>query len=319
MEKRVSLVLGSMTFGEQIFGMDVFQVIDAFLKRGYREIDTAYVYNEGRSEKLIGKSLKKCSSSEISVSTKVNPRITGKLDGNAVHDQLEESLLRLGIEKVKTLYLHFPDPQTPIESALEACAELYEAGKFSELGLSNFPAWLVADVYYKCQSHGWMLPKVYQGLYNPLSRKAETELNQALDYFGMRFYAFNPLAGGLLTNKYHDLNESIKKGRFTYRPNYQDRYWKKSFFDAVGHIRKKCEEIDLTIVEAAYRWLIWHSMLDSERGDAVIIGASRLEQFIQNMDAVKKGPLPDEICKVMDEAWEISKVDAPEYFKFYTP
>ncbi len=64
--------------------------------------------------------------------------MTGRLDKYAVLTQLNTSLDRLGLDKVDTLYLHFPDPDTPVESALEGCAQLYDEGKFGELGLSNF-------------------------------------------------------------------------------------------------------------------------------------------------------------------------------------
>lgn len=317
--KSLNLILGTMTFGEQIFGEDVTAMTNCFLDHGYQELDTAYVYNNGECEQLLGKSLKGIKRDTYQISTKVNPRITGKLDGSAVLAQANESLRRLNLKYVDTLYLHFPDPDTPVESALEACAQLYHEGKFKRLGLSNFPAWLVGEVYNICDKHGWMLPAVYEGLYNPLSRHAERELNKALDYYGMAFYAFNPLAGGLLTNKYSGKDRILKAGRFTNRPNYQQRYWKDSYFEAIDQIKKTCEKYEMNIIEASYRWLANHSMLNAQRGDAIIIGASRLEQLEQNMAAIQKGTLPEEIVSVIESAWKICKADAPEYFKYYEP
>lgn len=317
MDKGINLILGTMTIGEQLFGEDVENMVKCFLSHGFKELDTAFVYNEGQCEQLLGSTLRKLDRNSFEVSTKVNPRITGKLDREAVLFQLNESLLRLGVENVDTLYLHFPDLHTPVESALEACAQLYDEGKFRKLGLSNFPAWLVSEVFNVCQFHGWMLPKVYEGLYNPLSRHAERELDEALSFYGMKFYAYNPLAGGMLTNKYSGKDREIKEGRFTNRPNYQKRYWKESYFTAVDCIKEVCNCYKIDIVEAAYRWLAYHSMLKAERGDAIIVGASRLQQLKQNMETIKKGKLPEEIVKVINDSWEISRVDAPEYFKFY--
>lgn len=314
---KVSLILGTMTFGEQIFDEKATEMIQYFLNQGYNELDTAYVYNEGKSELLIGEALKTIDREKLKLSTKVNPRITGKLDADAVYMQMKESLERLGVESVDTYYLHFPDLNTPIDSALKACADLYSEGRFKELGLSNFPAWLVAEVYYKCKMNGWMLPTVYEGLYNPLSRKAETELNRCLDNFGIRFNAYNPLAGGMLTNKYDKFENAPTTGRFTYRPNYQNRYWKKSYFDAAALLKEICEKHGITIIEATYRWLAYHSMLNGERGDAIIIGASRLEQLQQNIATLQAGELPEELQNAFHKAWEISRTDAPEYFKFY--
>ena len=317
-ENSIALVLGTMTIGEQIFGSDVKDMIQSFLSSGYRELDTAYVYNSGECERLLGEVLRGLRRESFEIATKVNPRITGKLNREAVLTQANESLARLGVQAVDTLYLHFPDPNTPVESALEGCAQLYEEGKFRRLGLSNFPAWLVAEVHHICEKNGWMLPEVYEGLYNPLSRFAERELNQALTYYGMCFYAYNPLAGGMLTDKYSGKEHKLKEGRFTNRPNYQKRYWKDSYFMAVEHIREACIDCDINIVDASYRWLAYHSMLTGNRGDAIIVGASRIAQLNQNINTLSQGKLPGKVVTAIEDAWEICRSDAPEYFRYFS-
>ncbi len=317
MDNNIKLILGTMTFGERIFGDDVGKIIDLFLQSGYRELDTAFVYNGGESERLLGQALASMDRDRFKIATKVNPRITSRLDYDAVLSQCTESLARLRLDSVDILYLHFPDPDTPLESALKACAELQENGKFKELGVSNFPAWLVAETCHICDSHGWIRPTVYEGLYNPLSRFAERELDRALDYYGMRFYAYNPLAGGMLTDKYSGSDRTLKEGRFLTRPNYQGRYWKDSYFSAVDRVKAVCAKFEINIVEATYRWLAFHSMLKAERGDGILIGVSKISQLQQNMGAIEKGPLPSDIVNAFEEAWEICRPDAPEYFKYY--
>ena len=312
----VKLVLGTMTFGESVFLPDVGTFINEFLDAGYDELDTAYVYNEGNCERMLGEVLPALNR-PYKIATKVNPRISGKLDGEAAYKQVNESLARMNIPSVDTVYLHFPDPATPVISVLEAMADLHAQGKFKELGLSNFPAWMVADVWHICDEHGWVKPTVFEGIYNPLTRKAEIELNDCLNAFGMRFYAYNPLAGGLLTGRYAQFEDAPTDGRFTHRPNYQKRYWKKSYFDAVSIIREAAEKYDITCIEAVYRWLSYHSMLDGSRGDAIIIGASRLNHLKQNLETVKAGPLPEEVVKAFEQAWKVTKGDSPEYFTLY--
>ena len=238
----MKLILGTMTFGEQLFENDVVDIMKFYLEFGYNEIDTAYVYNNGKCEELIGLCVDQLKPTNIKIATKVNPRITGKLDGDAVRVQFPESLRRMGVDKVDTLYLHFPDRNTPVESALEACNEFYIEGKFKELGLSNFPAWLVAYVYHISKERGWVLPTVYEGVYNPLARNAERELNECLNAYHMRFNAYNPLAGGMLTNKYKNFEDTPSYGRFTNRPNYQNRYWKSSYFDGIRIVKEFCEK-----------------------------------------------------------------------------
>ncbi|MDO5309843.1 MAG: aldo/keto reductase [Planctomycetia bacterium] len=316
-DARVGLVLGTMTFGESVFSPDVEEMLRTFFQAGYRELDTAYVYNNGECERLLGQALKSFSDTSIRVSTKVNPRISGKLDADAAYKQLNESLERLQLESVDTFYLHFPDPKTPVRSVLEACGALHREGKFRELGLSNFPAWLVADVYWQCKENGWVLPTVYEGVYNPLSRAAERELNDALNYFGLRFYAYNPMAGGMLTGRYKNFCDAPTDGRFTHRPNYQQRYWKESYFQAVESLDEVCQSHGLTLVSATYRWLVHHSMLNGSRGDAIIIGASKKSHLEQNIAAAQDGALPEDVVTAFQIAWRMCQQDSPEYFRFY--
>ena len=286
-----------------------------FLETGNVELDTAYVYNAGDTEKYLGDILPKIDS-KYYLATKVHPRITGKLDRVTILMEFNESLSRMNRDKVDLLYFHFPDGKTPIDEALDTIAELYEQGKVKELGLSNFPAWQVVDIWHKCEAYGCPRPTVYQGMYNALCRNVEPELFPAIRSLGMRFYAFNPLAGGLLTGKHMQDEKLEGDGRFARLKSYRDRYWKQSYFDAIGEIKKACEAENIPMAEAAYRWLVSHSMIKSELGDGILLGASRIEQMEQNMVAVTKGELPQSILDAMDSAWEIAKPDSPAYFKF---
>ncbi|NLZ95171.1 MAG: aldo/keto reductase, partial [Bacteroidales bacterium] len=233
----------------------------------------------------------------------------------AVNMQFTESLSRLSSNYLDLLYFHFPDMETQAEKALEACNILYQQGKIKEFGLSNFPAWKVVDLWHICDRNNWLKPTVYQGLYNGLSRKVECELFEVVKNYRMRFYAYNPLAGGFLTGKYSSYSKKPSLGRFTYRPGYKDRYWKPSFFKAIKVIEKECKKNRIPIAEAAYRWLAFHSMLDFSRGDAIVIGASKLEQLQQNIQSLAGGPLPVNVVEAFSSAWEISKADSPEYYR----
>lgn len=312
----MKLILGTMTFGESVFMPEVREFINAFLDAGYDELDTAYVYNEGSCEMFLGEVLPSLDR-PFKICTKVNPRITGKLDAEAAYKQLPESLERMNLSSVETVFLHFPDPATPVESVLSAMADLHDQGKYRELGLSNFPAWMVAEVWHNCDKHGWVLPTVYEGVYNPLTRGAEVELNDCLNHYGLRFYAYNPTVGGMLTGKYKSVDEAPTDGRFTHRPGYQGKYWKKSNFDALDVIREAVAPHNMTMIEATYRWLAYHSMLSNERGDAILIGASKLNHLKQNMETVKAGPLPEDVVKAFDKAWEVCRGDSREYFTLY--
>jgi len=142
---------------------------------------------------------------------------------------------------------------------LKTINELHKEGKVKELGLSNYSSWQVVDIVRICQQNNYILPTVYQGMYNAITRDVERELFPALRKFKIRFYAFNPLAGGLLSGKYHNMEEKPSEGRFALKPMYLDRYWKKSYFDALDIIKKSCDKHGISIAEASFQWLTSHS------------------------------------------------------------
>ena len=310
----MKIILGTMNFGPQLDLEGSRMMTESFLKTGFNELDTAYVYNGGDTERYLGEILPK--QEGYYLATKVHPRITGKLDRETILMEFAESLKRMKRDSVDLLYFHFPDCKTPIDEALQTVKELYEQGKIKELGLSNYPAWQVIDIAYKCDKIGCPRPMVYQGMYNALCRNVEPELFPAIRSLGMRFYAFNPLAGGMLTGKHQHFEDAPEPGRFARLESYRKRYWKQSYFDAVDEIRKVCDMEGIPMVEAAYRWLCNHSCLDATKGDGILLGASKITQLGQNMAAAQKGELPQGILDAMDAAWEIAKPDSPAYFKF---
>lgn len=311
-------VFGAMNIGQQVFGEGAVGMLRAFREAGGVEVDAAYVYNDGACEEILGECLERFEPGSFSVATKANPRVTGRLDRESVVMQLEGSLARLGLGSVDVFYLHFPDRSTSLESALEGCADLYERGLFRELGLSNFPLTLAEEAASLCDGLGCPRPTVYEGVYNALSRKAERELLPALDRLGMRFRAYNPLAGGMLTGKYRDFGVEPSEGRFALRAkSYRGRYWKRSYFEAVSLVAEACEGEQIPVAEAALRWLANHSALSEDRGDGVIVGASRLSQLEQNLASLAKGPLPEPVLAAFEAAWGLTERDAPEYYRFY--
>jgi len=304
-----------MNFGPQVDLINSRLMVDRFLNAGYCEIDTAYVYNGGDSERFLAAALSEEKCFNARVATKVNPRVSGRLDAQSVRLQILESLDRLKCDSVDTLYLHFPDPNTSVDETLLACAELHAEKKFSRLGLSNFAAWEVVDIWHRCDRNGWPKPQVYQGLYNAISRNVEHELIPALRRLGMSFYAYNPLAGGILTGKYRDFQSAPTPGRFTVRPNYRDRYWKETVFEAMSVLTEVCQRAELPLASAAFRWLACHSQLDAAQGDGILLGASNVPQLETNLDAFRQSGLLDDVCVAFDHAWEIVASDSPSYFR----
>jgi aflatoxin B1 aldehyde reductase len=303
-----------MTFGEQVDEATADRMLALFLERGYREIDTAHKYTGGASEEILGRLLTPERRSRVFLATKAHPLGVGALAPEPLARQVETSLQRLRTDHVDLLYLHAPDAKTAIESTLEACDELFRAGKFRELGLSNYAAWQVADICHLCGRNGWVVPSVYQGRYNAITRDVEGELFPALRRFGLRFYAYNPLAGGFLTGRYRQIDEPPKEGRFVIKSSYRERFWNRSYFDALEVLREAAAREDLAMVPVALRWLLRHSRLKGACGDGVILSASSLAQWENNLDSLG-GDLPEGLREAADRAWDRARQDCPSYFK----
>jgi aflatoxin B1 aldehyde reductase len=312
----VAPILGTMTFGGQVSAADAARIVGLYLDSGYRDLDTAYVYGEGRTEEVLGAALRGRDRATFTVASKVHPMVHGDLRLESIRAQLESSLRRLGLDSVDLLYLHHPDLATPMETTLEACQRLHEAGLFRALGMSNYAAWQVADAWHVASRRGWIQPTVYQGMYNALTRDVDRELFPCIRALGIRFTAYNPLAGGLLTNRYRAVGEVPGSGRFGPEAKaYRDRYWKESYFQALDRIREACDGTGMPVAQGALRWLLHHSRLAGVRGDAVIIGGSSVEHIALNLEAWSGGALAPAAVVAFDEAWDTARPSCPKYFR----
>ncbi|XP_055515206.1 aflatoxin B1 aldehyde reductase member 2-like [Leucoraja erinacea] len=321
MAARPLTLLGTMEFGRRADAEQSALMVKAFTERGHVELDGAFMYAEGRTEQIIG-SLEL--GPAVKIATKVNPWDGKTLKADSVRCQFKTSLERLQRKSVEILYLHAPDHETPVEETLAACQELYKQGKFKELGLSNYTSWEVAEIYSICKHNNWILPTVYQGMYNAITRQIEVELIPCLRYLGMRFYAYNPLAGGLLTGKYQfeDKFEKQPTGRFfgnNWAEAYRNRYWKEHHFRAIDLVKKAIDETygcgKTSLTSAALRWIYHHSKLQGDLGDGVILGNSSLEQLQQNLTASEEGPLASSVVDAFNEGWKLVAHDCPNYFR----
>ncbi len=309
-------ILGTMTFGDQVDQSNAQAILDLYVDSGSYELDTAYQYCEGRTETMLGALLPGEKREKFFIASKVHPWNDHGLQPEQVKTQLTEILRRLGSSYLDLLYLHSPDLDTPIEQTLLACFELYQQGKFKTFGLSNFAAWQVAEVVELCRRNGWMEPQVYQGMYNALTRDVERELFPCLRNYGMRFYAYNPLAGGLLTGKYKSFEQLPDRGRFVDRSGYQPRYWKKEYFGVLQQLDEACAESGLSQTQAAMGWLQQHSKMQAESGDGIILGVSKIEHLSTNLIACAQAPLDASLLEVYDRGWDLIR---PNCFRYFRP
>ncbi|KII89013.1 hypothetical protein PLICRDRAFT_593148 [Plicaturopsis crispa FD-325 SS-3] len=331
----LNVVMGAMTFGEsgkenaKVTDLkDIEAILDVFQAHGHDEVDTARYYCGGTSEEYLGKI--DWRTRGLKLETKLYPDIAYRaVMPTAVISHSPEDLrkyLGVSLKALKTedkpleiWYLHGPDRSTPYEDTLKGVNDLYKEGHFKRFGLSNFMSWEVAEIVGICKANGYVQPTVYEGLYNAVQRNVEPELFPCLRKFGIAFYAFSPLGGGFFTGRYKAIDDAAdgKSRFFAQGPTGQssrNTYWNEPYFKAVASTRAVAEVHGLTLGEIALRWLSHHSLLKRELGDAVIIGASGLKHVEQNLADLEKGPLPEEVVKVLDEALLSVKPFAAKYF-----
>ena len=291
-------------------------LLQAFADVGGEELDTSRVYQNGNCEAVIGRVP---AGRALRVGTKYHPSVEG---GPVV--QMEETLQALQRESVAIYYLHMPSTEIDLEDTLAEIDQCHAAGQFEEFGLSNFPAWQVVEVAQYCHRKGYVMPTVYQGVYNALNRTAEYELVPVLRNYGIRYYTHGSLASGFLTGKYSRGVAPVKGvDRFAQSRRirqYEERYLHRGeMFAALDEIIEAAAELGVTTLEAAVRWTQHHSAVDGSLGDAVLIGVSRVEQLEPIMTAARSGPLPDEAVMAFERASEHVKMKSEYYLQYPYP
>jgi len=305
-----------MTFGHggRISAPDaVGNLIYTFNKLGHKEIDTARIYLDGETEKCLASAGISCDN-KFDIATKVYPLKPGDHQEEKLKTTFKLSLTTLKTNSVQLFYLHAPDRATPFEETLKAVNDLHVAGHFKEFGLSNYRSWEVCHIWHICKEKGYILPTVYQGMYNMLTRDVEKELMSCLRALGIRFYAYNPLCGGLLSGNYNfDTHSNRYAGESTMAVRYRQRYWYQPYFKAIERLKGVAEKHSLSLIEVALRWMVHHSTLQAN--DGVIIGATAIAHVEENIAALAKGPLPKEIVDEAEEAWKTTKEFCENYWR----
>lgn len=253
-------------------------------------LDTAYYYGNTKTEEVLGSLLN--GRDDIKIATKANPWYMndftngklGRLGGIYLENQLNTSLKNLRVKSVECLYLHCPDYETNIYETINKCDELWRKERFNHLGISNYSKDQLIKIFDICDKYEFVKPKYYQGMYNVICRKVE-EIFPIIEEEKMIFWAYNPLAGGLLTGKYRGANlNSVGNSRFKDNQIYQNIFWKKEILNSLVDYwqlgdNNKC-------IETAYQWLNKYSELRDS--DKIIVGVSSVEQLENNIELFKK-------------------------------
>jgi aryl-alcohol dehydrogenase-like predicted oxidoreductase len=295
------LSLGTMMFGGQTDEPDSIAIMDYAFEQGINFFDTANVYNQGESEKIVGKWLKNHRDKMI-LATKVrgkmgtDPNDAG-LSRRNILSAVEASLRRLNTDYIDIYYMHSPDYNTDIEESLQAMDSLVKAGKIRYVALSNYAAWQIADMLHICDKYAYVSPVISQNVYNLITRGLEAELGPFLKEHKIGMAIYNPIAGGFLAGK-HRPGKPAENTRFANNQSYYDRYWSDENFKAVEKLTEIAAGNGMSILELSMKWCAAQPVVTS-----IISGVSRLEQIKQNIASLE-GDLPGkDVLSACDEVW----------------
>jgi aryl-alcohol dehydrogenase-like predicted oxidoreductase len=305
---RVSeLSLGTMTFGDD-WGWgspkeESQKVYNAFRDAGGNFIDTANVYTNGASETFLGE-FSKGHRQSIVLATKYTNALPGK-DPNAAGNQrksmvqaVEASLKRLQTDYIDLYWVHIWDGVTPVEEVMRGLDDLVRQGKVLYVGISDAPAWWVAQANTLATLRGWSPFVGLQIEYSLVERSVERELIPMAKALQLGVTAWSPLSGGILTGKHHG-NGPTEEGRMNSEMLKEFVPEKKRSERIVAAVKSVSKETGRSMAQVALAWLRHRSV-----PVIPIIGARKLPQLHDNLASLELS-LTAEHLKTLDEASRI--------------
>ena len=309
-----------MTFGLQVDEDRSRAILDASAEAGITFLDTADGYpmgsastdDHGGTEEILGRWLTG-QRDDFVVATKANMPMSPKRwdRGNSRKHLIEAcdaSLRRLNTDYIDLFQLHGTDWDTPLEETLRALDDLITAGKVRYVGVSNWPAWLLARSIGVSEANGWHKFASVQPRHSLLYRQIETELLPMCTYEGIAVIPYNPLAGGMLSGKHRRDAAPEADTRFGMQipgDYYNQRYWKDTEFDTIDRIRPIAEEAGIPMVTLSIAWQLANPAVTSS-----IIGASKPEQ-LQDCVAAASLQLEPDVIDALNKATDHMRLTEP--------
>ena len=263
------------------------ELVKAAVDGGVNFFDTANVYSAGRSEEILGQSLRNLGlpRDQFVLATKVLGR-TGPgvnqlgLSRYHIMAALDASLKRLQLDHVDLSQIHGTDPLTPIEETLEALDDCVRAGKVRYLGVSNHAAWHIAKSLGVSERRQVARFESVQAYYSIAGRELEREIVPLANDQKLAIMPWSPLAGGFLSGKFkRDAQgpEGARRTTFDFPPVDRDKA-----FRIIDVMRPIAERHAASVAGVAVAWLLHQAAVTS-----VIVGARTREQLLDNMAATK--------------------------------
>jgi aryl-alcohol dehydrogenase-like predicted oxidoreductase len=296
--------LGGNNFGRRADEQTSIAIINHALDRGINFIDTADVYDRGRSEEFVGKAVKG-KRSHVIIATKFrDPMGDGSNERGGsryyVMKAVDASLRRLQTDYIDLYQMHRPDPTAPIEETLRVLNDLVRSGKVRYIGCSNFAAWQLCKALWTSKFNNLHSFVTVQTKYNLLERQIEEELVPCSQAYGTGVIPWGPLSGGFLTGKYRQGEKAPPDWRLSRPISIYDGIFTDANWNRLAKLETFAVGQGHTVGELAIAWLLAKPWVST-----VIAGARKVEQVSANVAAVNWKLTADEIAEV--EA--VSRVD----------
>ncbi len=314
--------LGTMQFGWSVDEPGACAVMDAYVERGGNFIDTADCYSSwaselggprnsgGVSEEIVGRWMAERGNREdLVVATKVRAamgelfsdhRGTAKqregLSRRWIMQACEDSLRRLGTDRIDLYQAHWIDPLVPIEETLRAFDDLVRAGKVRYIGCSNYSAWRLMQALWASDARGLEAFVSVQPEYHmlaPTRGDFEAEIAQVCTHYGLGVFPYSPLAGGVLSGKYRAdaaLPDSVRAEENAGKGRLDER--NRRILDELVAVAKRTERKP---AQVAIAWLLAKPWVT-----APILGANRPDQLVDVLDGLEVA-LPEVEVRRLDE------------------
>jgi aryl-alcohol dehydrogenase-like predicted oxidoreductase len=286
---KTGVKVGRIALGAMAFGGDADEATAAAIWRAARDagvnlIDTADVYNEGRSEEIVGR-LARGERDQLVIASKAyfpmgpDPNARGSSRYHLVR-AVEASLRRLATDRIDLYYLHRFDDVTDLDETLRAIDDLVRAGKILYPACSNFAAWQIAHALGRQRAAGWSPFVATQPMYNLVKRQVEVEILPMAHSLGIAVIPYSPTGGGLLTGKY-GAGRTPEAGRLRDNKMYTVRYANPAFYEIADKLTALAAELGHHPATLAVAWVASHPAVTS-----VLVGGRDVDQIAPSLAAM---------------------------------
>lgn len=280
------LCVGTMMFGGPTSTTEVQRIVDHAVDHGVNFVDSANVYENGRSEEVVGAAIEAKRHRWVLATKAANAVGDGPLERglSRVHvmQAVEDSLRRLRTDHIDLYYVHRTDPDTAWEPIVATFGSLIQQGKVREWGLSNVRGWHIAHICHLCRELGVPRPVALQPYYNLMNRQPEVEVLPAARVFGLGVVPYSPIARGVLSGKYQ-LNVTPDAESRVGRKDKRilESEWRPESLEIAARLKAHAESRGATLVHWAVAWV-----LNNQAVSSAIAGPRTFEQWTSYLGAL---------------------------------